>query len=143
MGRRCIGLGIHREFAQVAIWQDGVDYAFARPSLTAKKQRALELRAGLPPRRGRKGSAAAYSIKQIRRRENRITAQAEAAYRQMVNGWQPRPRPAHGPPRPTKNWPAQRPDRRVPAGPAAGVDVAAVTGARLSSPARGKAARQS
>ncbi len=27
----------------------GEEYAFARPSLTAKKQRALELRAGLPP----------------------------------------------------------------------------------------------
>src|SRR3954469_5140574 len=38
------------------------NYAFARPSLTAKKQRALELRAGLPPRRGRKRSAAAYSL---------------------------------------------------------------------------------
>jgi transposase len=30
------------------------DYAFARPSLTDKKLRALELRAGMPPRRGRK-----------------------------------------------------------------------------------------
>jgi transposase len=37
------------------------DYAFARPSLTDKKLRALELRAGLPPRHGRKGTAAAYS----------------------------------------------------------------------------------
>jgi transposase len=71
----------------------GQDYAFARPSLTAKKQRALELRAGLPPRRGRKGTAAGYSLKEIRRRENEVTAQAEAAYRQMVAGWQPRPRP--------------------------------------------------
>jgi transposase len=37
------------------------DYAFGRPSLTDKKLRALELRAGLPPRRGQKGTAAAYS----------------------------------------------------------------------------------
>ena len=40
----------------------GEDYAFARPSLTAKKLRALELTAGHRPRRGQKGSAAAYSI---------------------------------------------------------------------------------
>jgi transposase len=30
----------------------GEDYAFARPSLTAQKLRALELRAGMPSRRG-------------------------------------------------------------------------------------------
>jgi Amidohydrolase len=35
----------------------GADYAFAQPSLIAKKQRALELRAGQPPRRGQKGRA--------------------------------------------------------------------------------------
>ena len=38
------------------------DYAFARPSLTAKKLRALELKAGVPSRRGQKGTAAAYSL---------------------------------------------------------------------------------
>jgi transposase len=40
----------------------GEDYAFARPSLTDKKLRALELRAGMPSRRGQKGKAAAYSL---------------------------------------------------------------------------------
>ena len=44
----------------------GEDYAFARPSLTDKKRRALELRAGLPSRQGRKGTAAAYSLKHVR-----------------------------------------------------------------------------
>jgi len=24
MGRRCIGLDVHREFAQVAVWEDGL-----------------------------------------------------------------------------------------------------------------------
>lgn len=107
------------------------DYAFARPSLTAKKQRALELRAGLPPRRGQKGSAAAYSLKEIRRRENEITEQAEAAYRQMVAGWQPTP-------------PQQRRERRDPAAVARrpGVGMAAANGARLSEPSKGTAARQ-
>ena len=42
------------------------DYAFQRPSLTEKKLRALELRAGHPSRRGQKGKAAAYSLKEVR-----------------------------------------------------------------------------
>jgi transposase len=113
------------------------DYAFARPSLTAKKQRALELRAGLPPRRGRKGSAAAYSLKEIRRRENEITAQAEAAYQQMVSGWQPRPRPDS----PARTDPT-RAQRSSDDAMGVGMDVAAVTGARLLRPSRGTAARQ-
>jgi transposase len=72
------------------------DYAFARPSLTDKKLRALELRAGMPPRRGPKGPAAAYSLKEVRRRERALTEQAEAAYRPLVAGWQPK-RPATKP----------------------------------------------
>ena len=66
----------------------GEDYAFARPSLTAKKLRALELRAGLPSRRGQKGKAAAYSLKEVRRRELELAEQAEHAYRQLVADWQ-------------------------------------------------------
>jgi transposase len=49
----------------------GEDYAFLRPSLTAKKLRALELRAGLPSHRGQKGKAAAYSLREVRRRRER------------------------------------------------------------------------
>jgi hypothetical protein len=74
----------------------GEDYAFQRPSLTDKKLRALQLRAGMPPRRGRKGTAAAYSPKEVRRRERALTEQAEVAYRQLVAGWQPK-RPATKP----------------------------------------------
>jgi transposase len=66
------------------------DYAFARPSLTAQKLRALELRAGMAPRRGRKGKAAAYSLKEVRRRERELTEQAEQAYRQLVANWKPK-----------------------------------------------------
>ena len=62
----------------------GEDYAFQRPSLTEKKLPALELRAGMPSRRGQKGEAAAYSLKQVRRRENELAEQAEQAYRQLV-----------------------------------------------------------
>ena len=56
----------------------GEDYAFARPSLTAKKLRALELKAGHRPRRGQKGSASGYSLKDVRAREKQMAEQADA-----------------------------------------------------------------
>jgi len=71
------------------------DYAFARPSLTAKKQRALELRARQLARRGHKGRAADYSLKDVRRRERAVLQHAETVYNHLVAGWQPqRPRTA-------------------------------------------------
>jgi hypothetical protein len=93
------------------------DYAFQRPSLTAQKLRALELRAGMPSRRGQRGKAAAYSLKEVRPRENELTQQAEHAYRQLVADWQ-----------------AKAPTRTR--------GVAAANGARLSRPSTGQAARQ-
>jgi hypothetical protein len=108
------------------------DYVFARPSLTAKKYRALELRAELPPRRGRKGSAAAYSLKEIRRRENEAAAQAEAAYRQMISGWQTGPRLGA----PARTDPAlAQPSSGISSG--VGMDLAAVTGRDYRGPSRG------
>ena len=92
------------------------DYAFARPTLTDKKLRALELRAGQPSRRGKKGTAAAYSLKEVRRRELELSEQAERAYRQQVADWQ-----AAGP---------------------ASQGVAAANGTRLKRPSAGQAARQ-
>ena len=44
------------------------DYAWTRPALYAKKLRDLELRAGLPARRGQKGPAASYNVKSPRDR---------------------------------------------------------------------------
>jgi transposase len=70
------------------------DYAFALPSLIAHKQRKLELRAGAPPARGRKGDAARYSLAAVRAAERDLAAQSEAAYRTMVAAWQPSG-PAH------------------------------------------------
>jgi transposase len=66
----------------------GEDYALARPSLTAQKMRRLELRAGLPSRRGQKGKAAGYPLKDVRARERALNEQAEQAYRQLVADWQ-------------------------------------------------------
>jgi transposase len=67
----------------------GEDYAFALPSLVAHKQRKLELRAGAPAARGRKGKTASYSLKAVRAAERDLATQAEAAYRTMVAAWQP------------------------------------------------------
>jgi transposase len=97
----------------------GEDYAFGRPSLTAQKLRALELRAGLPSRRGQKGKAANYSLKEVRRRERELAEQGERAYRQLVADWQ-----------------ANRPAAKTRPG------VAAANGTRLKRPSVGQAARQ-
>jgi len=67
------------------------DYAFAMPSLVAHKQRKLELRAGRPPARGRKGTAAPYSLKEVRAAERDLANQSELAYRTMVANWRPNP----------------------------------------------------
>ena len=97
----------------------GQDYAFARPSLTDKKLRALELRAGMPSHRGRKGgTAGAYSLKAVRQRERELAEQGEHAYRQLVADWQ-----------------ANRPAKAKPG-------VAAANGTRLKRPSAGQAARQ-
>jgi transposase len=94
------------------------DYAYAQPSLVAHKRRKLELRAGSPASRGRKGRSWGYSLTAVRAAERDLSAQAEAAYRRMVAAWQPT--------RPTNRSPARNngADR-------SGVDVAATTGARL------------
>jgi hypothetical protein len=93
------------------------DYAFARPSLTTQKLRKLELRAGMPSRRGQKGKASAYSLKEVRRRERELGEQGERAYRQLVADWQ-----AKAPPKKS--------------------GAAATNGTRLNRPSEGQAARQ-
>jgi transposase len=95
----------------------GQDYAFARPSLTEKKLRKLELRAGMPSHRGRKGKSAGYNLKEVRRRERELAEQAERSYRQLVADWQ-------------ANAPAKK------------SGVAAANGTRLKRPSEGQAARQ-
>ena len=94
----------------------GEDYAFARPSLTDKKLRALELRAGMPSRRGQKGKAAAYSLKDVGRLER------ERAGRARI------PSARH-------RWQARGPSKTKPG-------VAAANGTRLTRPSTGQAARQ-
>jgi transposase len=66
------------------------DYAFGRPSLTRKKLRALELRAGAERHPGRRDLATknSYSQRAHRERERELSAQAELAYRRLVADWQ-------------------------------------------------------
>jgi transposase len=67
------------------------DYAFARPSLVAHKQRKLELAAGAPSRRGNHGiPRAGYNDKARRDAETLAAERAEHAYQLMVAHWQPR-----------------------------------------------------
>jgi hypothetical protein len=42
----------------------------------------------MPSRRGRKGTASAYSLKEVRQRELELAEQGERAYRQQVADWQ-------------------------------------------------------
>jgi transposase len=62
------------------------DYAFARPAMTRNKVRRLELLAGAPPQKGRKGIAGGKS-KAVFDAERELSRQAEAAYQRLVSDW--------------------------------------------------------
>ena len=62
------------------------DYAHQQPSLTAKKLRLLEIRAGAPTQRGKRTGT--WATRQgMREGERRLAEQAEASYQQMVSDW--------------------------------------------------------
>jgi transposase len=77
----------------------GQDYAFQRPSLTRKKLRGLQLRAGAQRQPGRRDlpTKNAYSQRTERARERVLSEQAEVAYRRLVTDWK-----ATGPRRPSR-----------------------------------------
>jgi len=60
----------------------GEDYAYAQPSLRAKKLRRLELTAGA--RKGRGGAGVWKANAAVREAERKLAEQAEAAYRRSV-----------------------------------------------------------
>jgi transposase len=65
----------------------GEDYAYAQPSLTAKKIRRAEIRAGAPKRKGvKRGTWAANAA--IRQAERELAVQAEVAYKRTVADWE-------------------------------------------------------
>ena len=65
----------------------GEDYAHAQPSLTAKKLRLLEIRAGAPTRKGTPTGTWA-TRQQMRTAERELAQQAEASYKRTVRDWQ-------------------------------------------------------
>ena len=72
------------------------DYAFERPSLTRRKLRALELRAGAERHPGSRSLATknSYSQRAHRERERELSIQAERAYRRLVADWKATKTPA-------------------------------------------------
>jgi transposase len=65
----------------------GEDYAHQQPSLTAKKLRLLEIRAGAPTLKGKRTGLFA-TRERMRRAERELAQQAEASYKRMVSDWQ-------------------------------------------------------
>jgi transposase len=63
------------------------DYAYAQPSLTAKKLRLLEVRAGAPTSKGIP-SGTWPTRQRMRAAERELAARAEAAYKRTVAEWQ-------------------------------------------------------
>jgi transposase len=63
------------------------DYAHQQPSLTAKKLRLLEIRAGAPTLKGKRTGVWA-TRQRMRKAERELAQQAEASYTRMVSDWQ-------------------------------------------------------
>jgi transposase len=112
---------------------DQADYAYSRPSLVAKKARALELRAGAPAHRGQPaGSAAAYNLRTVRDRERALGEQAEAAYNHLTRNWQQTPPSKTQPASPKRARPPSMPTptaravKAPPAGGSVGLDRPAI-----------------
>jgi transposase len=65
----------------------GEDYAHQQPSLTAKKLRLLEIRAGAKPLKGT--NTGLFATRQrMRQAERELAQQAEASYKRTVSDWQ-------------------------------------------------------
>jgi transposase len=63
------------------------DYAYRQPSLTQKKLRLLEIRAGAPTLQG--ANTGVWATRQrMRAAERKLASQAEAAYKRTVADWQ-------------------------------------------------------
>ena len=93
-GHQIAAVAVARKLA-VLIWHiltKEQDYLWVRPALVAAKQRQMALKAGELNERGvgRRGSAYAYNVKDLRDREKASAEQAERAYELLVRQWRPR-----------------------------------------------------
>jgi transposase len=91
-GQQIAAVATARKLAVIAwhVLAGKEDFEWVRPALAAKKRRELELRAGLPVRKGHRGPAAEYSIKELRDRERAAADLAERAYTRFVASWTPK-----------------------------------------------------
>jgi transposase len=67
----------------------GEDYAFARPSLVREKLRRLELMTGAEQRKGKRNPVRVFATREQHQLDKELAAQAELAYRRLVQDWQP------------------------------------------------------
>jgi transposase len=72
------------------------DYAFARPSLVREKLRRAELMIGAERRQGRRNAVRVFASGAQHRLEKELAAQAEIAYRRLMQDWQPAPKKGAG-----------------------------------------------
>jgi len=88
-GRNIATVAVARKLAVIAwhMLSRGEDYAFARPSLTREKIRKLELATGAERQQGRRTGV--WATKEQHRLDKELAAQAEIAYRRLVQDWQP------------------------------------------------------
>jgi hypothetical protein len=82
-------VAVARKLAVIAwhMLSRGEDYAFARPSLTREKLRRLELITGAKHQKGKR--IGVFATKEQHRLDTELAAQADLAYRRLVQDWQP------------------------------------------------------
>lgn len=93
-GKHIAAVATARKLAMI-IWHmlsKDADNIWARPALLARKIRSVELRAGVPSRHARRGTAFDYNIPAKRVEERSRVEQAEAAYADVTSRWQQRPK---------------------------------------------------
>jgi len=88
-GRNIATVAVARKLAMIAwhLLSRNEDYAFARPSLTREKLRRLELMTGAEQQQGKR--IGVFATKEQHRLDKELAAQAELAYRRLVQDRQP------------------------------------------------------
>jgi transposase len=115
-GRNVATVAVARKLVVIAwhMLNRGEDYAFTRPSLVREKIRRAEPLAGAPRRQGHRNPVRVFATGEQHRLEKQLAAQAETAYRRLVQDCHPAVRKGAG----------------------------AIPGRAFTRPSRGKAARQ-
>jgi transposase len=90
-GRNIATVAVARKLVVIAwhMLRRGEDYAFARPSLVREKIRKLELATGAERRKGKTNPVRIFATREQHQLDRELAAQAELAYRRLVQDWQP------------------------------------------------------